>query len=33
MGLGESFAGRERNEALAARLLSWYGQEMRAGAE
>jgi hypothetical protein len=33
MGLGESFAGRERNEALAARLLGWYGQEMSAGAE
>jgi hypothetical protein len=26
MGLGESPAARERNEALAARLLGWYGE-------
>ena len=33
MGLGESAAGRERNQALAARLLTWYSQETTAGAE
>jgi|SRR6185437_4244876 len=33
MGLGESPVARERNTALAARLLVWYGQEMSAGAE
>lgn len=33
MGFGESAAARERNQRLAARLLTWYGQEMTAGAE
>ena len=33
MGLGESAAARERSKTLAARLLTWYGQEVSAGAE
>jgi hypothetical protein len=33
MGLGESAAARERNQAFAARLLTWYSQETTAGDE